>query len=99
MSNKKEIYKLHLSPDDLEMLRSILDSYDWLCNCSNFPACPDFIHFKQICERVETLEERCCGGQMYGYKGYDTMVRHLKQEARDEFLAAMKEVYTTDKDG
>lgn len=40
------------------MLQDVMDNYDWLCDCDNFPNCDDFKLFQKLKKRIDNLEER-----------------------------------------
>ena len=52
------VCKLHLTLEQLEVLQSVMDSYDWLCDCDNFPNCDDFKMFQKLKKRIDNLQER-----------------------------------------
>ena len=70
------VYKLHLTLEQLHMLKSVMDSYDWLCNCPNFPDCEDFKLFKKLKKRIDNLEAR----HMSSY--YSGRTAHLKLKSK-----------------
>lgn len=84
--------KLHLSDEDLALLEIILDSYDWLCNCEDWPNCEDFKRYKRLCERVSTLSIRAWQAKKTGWKGYAKMRENLRRELADSIFAVFKEM-------
>jgi hypothetical protein len=50
--------KLTLTSVEQIVLLEILDSHDFLCECSNFPDCEDFKIFQNLKRRVKELPER-----------------------------------------
>ena len=70
------VCKLHLTLEQLDILKSVMDSYDWLCDCDNFPNCDDFKMFQKLKKRINNLEER----HMNSY--YSGRTAHLKLKSR-----------------
>lgn len=54
----KKYSKLHLDDEQLDVLIGVLESYDWLCDCPEFPNCHDFQLFLKLKERVKKLSWR-----------------------------------------
>ena len=73
---EKMVCKLHLTLEQLDILKSVMDSYDWLCDCDNFPNCNDFKLFQKLKKRIDNLEERHTSSY------YSGRTAHLKLKSR-----------------
>lgn len=83
--------KLHLSSgygEDLEILKRVFESHDWLCDCENFPECEDFQRFLKLKKRIETLEKRSRLGWYTGHRAHLNMKQKIRSES---FLEGFRE--------
>ena len=63
-------YKLHLTDEQLELMKDVMESYDWLCDCPDFPNCDDFKLFQRLKKRIDTLDERSFNSRIVGRQAH-----------------------------
>lgn len=75
-----ERYRLHLTEKQLNELIDILESYDHLCDCENFPDCEDFKTYQKLKSRVKSLQERANSNRINGIWSFKTLRRGFISE-------------------
>ena len=75
-------YKLHLTNEQLDLMKRVFENHNWLCDCNEFPNCKDFKMFKKIKYRLNKLDERCIDSRFSGHKAHQELKRKYMVEGR-----------------
>jgi ssDNA-binding Zn-finger/Zn-ribbon topoisomerase 1 len=86
----KKRYKLHLTSEQLDILKRIFRNHDWFCNCDDFPNCKDFKMYESLKNRIDNLFDRHYNNQFKGSKGYSKMISKVKDEHTKMVLDIVK---------